>query len=228
MAKRGVVSILCAILSGLCCLPMLIFGGWLLALWIAIQIRSSVYLDYPYLKVGIVFLFLGVIALFCVVYAARRGGGWSALFVFPVIAGFYTMVAIPGVIPYDLKSSAHIRNIAYELESLNKQNGRFPLQETALPADVLKEPSPYYKNGRQLPFRTVVIPNATGAFLDNPGAEPGVIFYAVSAGQQEGWLTGTELGFWHGPGGDQVRFIRFLSADGDARVLHLHSTPPSN
>jgi hypothetical protein len=207
---------------------MLICGGWLLALWIAIQIRSSVYLDYPYLKVGIVFLFLGVIALFCVVYAARRGGGWSALFVFPVIAGFYTMVAIPGVIPYDLKSSAHIRNLANELDLLKEKTGRFPDGETALPATVLQEPSPYYQTGRQLQFRTVILPNATGPFLDSAGAEPGVIFYAVRADQQEAWLTGTEIRFPHHRGIGQVQFIPFLSADGDMRVLHLHSTPPSN
>jgi hypothetical protein len=207
---------------------MFIFGGWLFAIWVTIQIRNTVHLQYPYLRAGIGFLTLGVVALLCIVYAARRRGAWSALFIFPVLAGLWTMVVIPDVIPYDLKSSAHIRNLANELDSLKEKTGRFPDGETALPTTVLQEPSPYYQKGRQLPFRTVIVPNATGPFLDSPGAEPGVIFYAISADQREAWLTGTELGFWHGPGGDHVRFIRFLSADADMRVLHLHSIPPSN
>ncbi len=87
MAKRGVVSILCAILSGLLCLPMLIFGGWLLTLWITIQIRRSVYLEYSYLTIGMAFVAMGVVSLLCVLYAVRRRGNWGALYVVPVMAG---------------------------------------------------------------------------------------------------------------------------------------------
>jgi hypothetical protein len=213
----------CVILSSLCCLPMFIFGGWLLILWVAIQIRRSVYLEYSYLTVGIAFLSLGVVALFCVVYAAKKRGGWGGLYVVPVIAGLWSMVVIPNIVPYDVKSLHHIRNLTDELDSFSKQHGRFPDHETALPAEVLKEPSPYYQNGRQLPFRTVLVPNATGPFLDSPGADPGVIFYAVSADQQEVWLTGTEIRFPHRPVGGHAQFIRFLSLDGDTRVRHLHA-----
>jgi hypothetical protein len=202
---------------------MFIFGGFLLTVWITIQIRNTVYMEYPYLRAGIGFLSLGVIALLCIVYAARRRGAWSALFIFPVLAGLWTMVVIPDIIPYDSKSSAHIRNLANELDLFREKTGRFPDRETAFPATVLQEPSPYYQKGRQLPFRTVIVPNATGPFLDSTGAEPGVIFYAISADQQEAWLTGTEIKFPHRPGSGQVQFIPFLSADSDMRVLHLHS-----
>jgi hypothetical protein len=202
---------------------MFIFGGWLLTVWMTSQIRNSIYLEYPYLRAGIGFLSLGVIALLCIVYAARRRGPWSALFIFPVLAGLWTMVVIPDIIPYDLKSSAHIRNLANELDLFREKTGRFPDRETAFPATVLQEPSPYYQRGRQLPFRTVIVPNAPGPFLDSAGAEPGVIFYAISADQQDAWLTGTELGFWHGASGNHVRLIRFLSAEADRRALHLHS-----
>jgi hypothetical protein len=202
---------------------MFIFGGWLLTVWITIQVRNTVYLEYPYLRAGVGFFTLGVIALLCIAYATRWRRAWSALFVFPVLAGLWTMVAVPDIIPYDLKSSAHIHNLVNELELFRKQTGRFPDRESALSAAVLQEPSSYYQKGRQLPFRTVVVPNATGPFLDNPGAEPGVIFCAVSTDQQEAWLTGTEIRFPHRPGSPLVQFIPFLSADSDMRVLHLHA-----
>ena len=201
---------------------MLIFGGWLLTLWITIQIRRSVYLEYSYLTIGMAFVAMGVVSLLCVLYAVRRRGNWGALYVVPVMAGLWTMVAIPNLAPYDTKSPHHIGNVADELESFSKQHGRFPDNETALSADVLKEPGPYYQNGRQLPFRTVLVPRATGPFLDSPGTDPGVIFYAVSADQQEAWLTGTELRFPRLSVG-QAQFIGFLSLDGDTRVRHLHA-----
>jgi hypothetical protein len=224
---KGVVSFLCAILSGLFCLPMLIYGGWLLKLWITIQIQRCVYLEYSYLTTGIAFVSLGVVALLCALYATRRRGYWSALFALPVVAGLWTMAVIPNIVPYDRSTLSHIRRVMRELEAFNSEHGGFPDRETALPDSLLKEPGPYYQHGRQLPFRTVLLPKATGPFLDNPGADPGVIFYAVSADRQEVWLTGTELRFPH-PIGGHVQFVGFLSADGDTRVLHLHAghTPP--
>jgi len=207
---------------------MLLYGGWLLKLWIAIQLQRCAYLGYSYLTVGMIFMALGVVSLLCALYAARRRGYWSALFAVPVIAGLWTMAAIPNMVPYDTKSASHIQNMARELESFSLQYGRFPDRETALPAGVLNEPSPYYQQGRQLPFRTVLIPNAAGPFLNSPGPYPGVIFYAVSANQQDVWLTGTELRFPRTTG-NYVQFLDFLSADGDTRVLHLHAaqTPAS-
>lgn len=59
--------------------------------------------------------------------------------------------------------------------------------------------------------------------VDNPGTAPGVIFYAVSADRQDVWLTATELRFPHPIGIGYVRFVRFISADADSRVLHLHA-----
>jgi len=203
---------------------MLIFGGWLLAIWITIQIRHCVYLEYPYLKVRIVFLSIGVVALLCVRYAAKKRGGWGVLYVVPVIIGLWTLVVVPDIVPHGMQSQRHIRNMKSELESFSKQYGHFPDHETALPVEVSEDPSPYYQNGRQLPFRTVLVPNAAGPFLNNPGADPGVIFYAVSVDQQEVWLTGTELRFMRC--GGRVQFIRFLSWDGDGRVLHLHAGQP--
>ncbi len=211
-----------AILSGLFCLPTLLYGGWLLKLWIAIQLQRCVYLEYSYLTVGLIFMALGVVSLLCALYAARRRGYWSALFAVPVIAGLWTMATVPNMIPYDTSTSGHIRAVMTNSETFRSEHGRFPDRETALPAAVLNEPSPYYQQGRRLPFRTVWISNATGPFLNSAGADPGVVFYAVSADQQDVWLTGTELGFPHSVGG-YVQFVTFLSADGDTRVLHLRA-----
>jgi hypothetical protein len=201
---------------------MFMFGGWLLTLWVTIQVRRCVYLEYPYLKVGIVFLSLGAVALLCLLYAAKKRGGWGALYVVPLVAGLWTMVVVPDIVPYDTEGRHHVRKMADTLDSFSKREGHFPDRETALPAAVLREPSPYYQTGRQLPFRTVLVPNATGPVLDNPGADPGVIFYAVSADLRKVWLTGTELSFPH-PIGDYVRFIRLLSGERDMRVLHLRA-----
>jgi hypothetical protein len=200
---------------------MLIFGGWLLKLWITIQLERCVYLEYSYLTVGVAFVSLGVLALLCALYATRRRGYWSALFAFPVVAGLWTMVVVPNIVPYDRGTSSHIQIVMRELEAFSSENGGFPDRETALPDVLLKESSPYYQNGRQLPFRTVLLPNATGPFLDNPGADPGVIFYAVSSDRQEVWLSGAELRFPR-PIGGYAQFA-FLSAEGDTRVVHLHA-----
>lgn len=192
---RGIVSFVCAILSGLFCLPMFLYGGWLLKLWITIQLQRCVYLKYSYLTVGIAFVSLGIVALLCALYATRRRGYWSALFAFPVIAGLWTMVVMPNIVPNDAKSAYHIQNMASKLKTFSSEHGLFPDRENALPAKDSKELSPYYQRGRQLPFRIVWVPNSTGPFLNSPGPYPGVIFYAVSANQREVWLTGTESAF---------------------------------
>ena len=77
------------------------------------------------------------------------------------------MVVVPNIVPYDSGNSSHIHIVMRELEAFSSENGGFPDRETALPDVLLKEPSPYYLNGRQLPVRTVLLPNATGPFLDN-------------------------------------------------------------
>jgi hypothetical protein len=203
---------------------MLVYGGWLLKLWITIQVQRCVYLEYSYLTVGMVFMSLGVVSVLCVLYAARRRGYWSALFAVPVIAGLWTMAVIPNIVPYDTRSANYIQTVMRELDAFSAEHGGFPDRETALPAYFLNEPSPYSQNGRQLPFRTVLLPNATGPFLDNPGADPGVIFYAVSADRQEAWLTRTELRFPH-PIGGYVQFAGFFYTNG-GRVLHLQAGHP--
>ncbi len=207
---------------------MFLYGGWLLKLWITIQLQRCVYLEYSYLTVGIAFVSLGIVALLCALYATRRRGYWSALFAFPVIAGLWTMVVMPNIVPNDAKSAYHIQNMASELKTFSSEHGLFPDRETALPAKDSKELSPYYQRGRQLPFRIVWVPNSTGPFLNSPGPYPGVIFYAVSANQREVWLTGTELRFPR-TAGNHAQFLSFLSTDGDTRVLHLHAgqTGPS-
>jgi hypothetical protein len=121
---------------------MLIFGGWLIKLWITIQLQRCVYLEYSYLTVGVAFVSLGVLALLCALYATRRRGYWSALFAFPVVAGLWTMVVVPNIVPYDRVTSSHIHIVMRELEAFSSENGGFLDRETALPDVLLKESSP--------------------------------------------------------------------------------------
>ncbi len=201
---------------------MFIFGGWLLALWITIQLRHCVYLEYPYLATGTGFVFFGVAALFCVLYGARRRGYWRMLLLVPVVTGLWAMVVIPNVLPFDLEGSGHLSHVVNALEFFSRLHNRYPGDEaevkqafTSLP----KERSLYRKNGQELPFRLVLVANATGPFLGDPGNDPGVMFYSVSPDRQEAWLTATELDSSH-PIGNHVRFADFFSIDGDPRVFH--------
>jgi hypothetical protein len=207
---------------------MLIFGGWLLTLRITILIRHCVYLEYPYLATGVAFVLIGIISLLCVLYGARSRGYWGILFLVPVVIGLWTMIVIPNIFPFDLEGSAHLSHVAGALDFFSKLHSRYPGDETELEqvlAALPKEPSLYRKNGQELPFRIVLIANATGPFLESPGSDPGIMFYAVSPDRQEAWLTATEL---RHPVGNQVRFSDFFSVDGDHRVFHRRISQPQS
>jgi hypothetical protein len=201
---------------------MFIFGGWLLSLWATIQLRHCMYLEYPYLGTGIVFVFFGVVALFCVLFVARRRGYWRTLFLVPVVTGLWAMIIIPNVLPLDLEGSGHLSHVVSALDFFSKLHNRYPGDEAELRqafTSLPRERSLYRKNGQEVPFRLVLIANAAGPFLGDPGKDPGVMFYAVSLDRQEAWLTATELSSSH-PVGNHVRFVDFFSMDGDPRVFH--------
>lgn len=212
-------------ISGLFCLPMFIYGGWLLTLWITIQIQRCLYLEYPYLTTGIVFVFLGILALLGILYAARRRGYWRALLFLPVVTGLWAMIVIPNILPFDTEASAHLSHFVGALDLFSKLHNRYPGDETELQQafpSMPKERSSYRKSGEDLPFRIVLVANAAGPFLGSPGKDPGVMFYALTADGQEAWLTATELSY---PVGNHIRFVDFFSMDGDHRVFHRHVDP---
>jgi hypothetical protein len=215
-------SLACAMASGLFCLPTLLYGGCLLALWVTIQIRHCVYLEYPYLAGGVAFGSLGVVALLCVVWGTRKRGYWRALLLVPVVIGLWAMMVIPNVFPSDFKSASHVLDIAQELDSFGDEHGYFPIDEAKLkqgvPASTVS--GPYRKDGQQLAFRVAFAANAAGPIL-HAGEEPGVTFYALSGDHKDVWLTATELGSKL-PVGGHARLIDFLSVSGLHKVVHLH------
>jgi hypothetical protein len=114
------------------------------------------------------------------------------------------------------------------LDFFSKLYNRYPGDDAELKqafTSLPTERSPYRKNGRELPFRIVLIANASGPFLEGPGSDPGVTFYAVSPDRQDAWLTATELGSAN-PIGDHVRFVDFFSFEADPRVHHRRVNRP--
>ena len=226
LVVKRVVSFLAAVVPGLFCLPMFLFGSWLLGLWITIQVRRCVYLEYPYLAIGIAFVALGIVALLCVLYGTRRRGYWGVLLLVPVIMGLWAMIVIPNILPSDGEALGHLSHAASALDFFSNLHTRYPADDNDLKeafTSLPKERSLYRENGRELPFRIVLVANATGPFLGSAGNDPGVMFYAVSSDRQEAWLTATELGY---PVGNHVRFASSLSLDGDSRVFHRRVSLP--
>jgi hypothetical protein len=225
VTKSAIVSVIASVLCGIFSVPPLLFGGWLVLLWIVTKLYSCVYLDYPYLLVGTAFMTLGTLALLCAKYGAFRRRFWRLLLIFPVFAGLWTLVVVPNIVPYDSWTLSYVFDVRRELEAL-EQGGRFPDDGSRLIAAAQRLRSPYYRDGRQLPYRVVTIANSSGPFLTSPGNDPGVIYYAVSPDHQQAWLTATELRFPNSIGG-HVQFVPFLSSDDDPRVLRMRTQQAS-
>jgi hypothetical protein len=209
-------------ISTLFCLPMFLYGGWMLSLWIMIQVRRCVYLEYPYLPIGVASVVLCSVALLCVLQGAKRRGYWRLLFMVPVVMGLWAMIVIPNIAPFDAKSATHVFEVANQLDSFGKARGRFPQDENELerwvPAAAAS--SPYGKDGRELSFRVVLIANASGPQMGGLGNDPGVTLYGLSSDRRDVWLSQTELEPQH-PVGNHVRLVEFLSLDGFHKAIHL-------
>ena len=204
----------------------MIYGGWLLALWITIQIRQCVYLEYPYLAIGLAFTFLGAAAFVCLLYGTRRRGYWRMLLGVPVLAGVWTVLFVPDITPFDARVFDHIGHVANGLDSFSGAHGRFPGNEAELQQVLrpyLQERSQYREHGGDVPFRAVLMVNANGPFLGSSGDRPGVVFYSVSPDRQDVWLTATELDRRH-PVGNHVQFVGFITLDSGLGVIHRHAS----
>jgi hypothetical protein len=203
---------------GALALPALIFGGWLIKLWLTIHLFKCVFLDYPYLPIGIAFLVIGLLEIICARYGVKRQRYWRLLLILPVVTGLCTLVTIPNLVPLDQWTLSHAFNVKRELYLLGEQERRFPDDGKVLQDSAERLSSPYYRDGQQLPYRVVTFTNATGPFLSDPGPDPGVIFYAVSADHRQAWLTATDLRFPNSVGG-HVRFAEPLSDGENPRVI---------
>jgi hypothetical protein len=197
------------VVFGLFCVPPLIFGGYLLLCWFRIRAPSVYYVDYPYLPVALVFIGAGALCILSTLYGAWRRSFYGLLFCVPVVCGLLAIVAIPDEIPHIARS---IDDVNY-LSSVNsffrvwyEANRKFPGNETEFRDALAKGPaawqyrvkspsnkSPYFRSGTRLPYDIVIVPNANGPRLDNVSDRPGVIYYCVSADEQEFWVTMTSL-----------------------------------
>lgn len=102
-------------ISGLFCVPPLVFGGYVLVCWFRIHTADVYYVDYPYLLVALVFIGVGVLGILSALYGVWRKNFYGLLFCVRLIFGLITMVAIPDEIPHIARS---IDDINY-LSSVN-------------------------------------------------------------------------------------------------------------
>jgi hypothetical protein len=210
------------VLFGVFSLPMLLFGGWLLSLWLKIHLTSPVYLDYPYLARGAILFALGVVALSCTLYGVCRRSFFGVVLALPVLLGLWAMIAIPNIAPYDLDEPAHFGHVVRALDEFEGAHDRFPQSEPELLEAVraaLQDKSQYRQGHQQLPYQAKCLEDASGPFLGDPGKDPAVMFYAVSADGQRIWITFTELNSSH-PVGGPIQFRDFYVDSGDPRVFH--------
>jgi hypothetical protein len=204
---------------GLFAVPPLLFAGLLFRYWLMIQFHRGIYLEYPYLATGLVFLCLGILEVFCVMQGMRRRGFGRLLLAIPVILGFATMINVPEIAPKDREGLRHLSNMITGLDSFDSEHGHYPetVAELEQTSSETNGPTRYRKNGQLLHHRAVLLANASGPYSGSVGDEPGVLFYAVTSDYKEAWLTETEL---DRPVGGHVQFVQILTFDGFSTSLH--------
>jgi hypothetical protein len=207
---RKTVRVFLAVVAGLFSLPALVFGSYLFACWIRIHTTDVFYVEYPYLLAALVLGSIGVLSAFCSGYAALRRSFYGLVFIVPVLFGFATMVYIPDGTPHVRRSMMDDANYLSAVRSFFQvwygSHHRFPKNEAEF-LDALRNgpaawqyrvnaPSPesdYAKGGMRLPYQIVVTNEATGPRLEGLSQRPGVIYYCVTADQQQFWVTMTGL-----------------------------------
>ena len=198
-------------ISGLFCVPPLVFGGYVLVCWFRIHTADVYYVDYPYLLVALVFIGVGVLGILSALYGVWRKNFYGLLFCVRLIFGLITMVAIPDEIPH-IARSIDLSSVNSSFRVWYEANRRFPANEIEFKEALSKGPaawqfrvkapssqSPYSRNGTRLPYEIVVVSNASGPRVNNASDRPGVIYYCVSGDQQEFWVTMTALRYDSSP-----------------------------
>jgi hypothetical protein len=224
MTRLQTGRLLAYLFFSLFAIPPLLFGGSLLRYWLMIQFRSGIYLEYPYLAVGLAFVCLGLLEIFCAIQGMRRKGFGRALLAVPVILGLATMINVPEIVPEDREGTRHLTQVLDGVDSFGREHGRFPATAAELEqySPTTTGSSSYRENGQALRHRVVLIPNANGPYSGEVGKEPGVLFYAVNNDCKEAWLTETQL---DRPVGGQVQFVSILTLDGFSTFFHRQISP---
>ena len=207
---RKTVTIPLAIVAGVFSLPSIIFG--LYFIWCSLRIHTSdvYYVEYPYLLTACVLMGIGLLGVSCAVYGIRRRSFYGVFFVIPLVLGFAMLVYIPDGTPHVQRSMMDDTNYLSAIRSFfgvwYESHQRFPKDEAEF-KDALKQgpaawqfrvsspplESDYAKDGGRLQYEIVVIGGATGPKLDALTERPGVIYYCVSADNQQFWVTMTGL-----------------------------------
>ena len=153
---------------------------------------------------------IGVLSAFCSWYGALRRSFYGVLFVVPVLFGFATMVYIPEGTPHFERSMMDDINYLSALGSFFRvwyeSHHRFPKNEAEFRDALMNGPaawqyrvnapspvSDYAKSGVRLPYQIVITNDATGPRLESLSHRPGVIYYCVTADEQQFWVTMTGL-----------------------------------
>lgn len=199
-----------AVVSGVFCLPSLIFGLYFLLCWIRIHTSDVYYVEYPYFRAAAVFLAIGLVSICFTLFSVKRRSFFGAGFVFPLFFGLATMVYIPDGTPHVQKCLVDDSNYVGDVQSFFRvwyeSHHSFPKDKTEF-LDALRtgpaawqfrisSPSAmidYSKKGVRLPYEIVVVQNASGPRMDDLSERPGVIYYWVANDQQRFWVAMTEL-----------------------------------
>jgi hypothetical protein len=207
---RKTVRVVLAVVSGLLSVPALIFGFYFFYCWLRIHTMDVFYVEYPYLLAACAFVGIGVLCVYCGIYGAVRRSFYGLLFLVPLLLGFATMVYIPDGTPHVQRSMMDDSNYLSAVNAFFRvwyeAHQRYPKDEAEF-LDALRsgpaawqnrvsaplQDSDYAKKGVRLRYQIVVINGASGPRLDNLSQQPGVIYYCVTADEQQFWVTMTGL-----------------------------------
>ena len=207
---RTAIRMILAVITGLLSFPALIFGGYLFSCWVRIHTTDVFYVEYQYVLASCTLIGIGVLGAFCSAYGALRRSYYGLIFLVPFALGFAAMVYIPDGTPHVQRSMMHDTNYLSSVDPFFRvwyeSHHRFPKDQTEF-LDALKngsaawqyrvnapsQDSDYAKGGLRLPYQIVVVNGASGPRLEDLSQRPGVIYYCVTADQQQYWVTMTGL-----------------------------------
>lgn len=198
------------VVAGLLSLPSLILGSYFV--WCSSRIHTSdvYYVQYPYFLAACVLFAIGLLSFSCALYGVRHRSFYGLIFIVPFALGLVTLVYIPDGTPHVQRSmmddTNYLSDIHSFLEVWYESHHRFPKDEAEF-YDALRQgpaawqfrvssppvESDYAKNGKRLPYEILVSSGATGPKLNGLSERPGVIYYCVSADNQQFWVTMTGL-----------------------------------
>lgn len=207
-------------------------GLGLLTEWLEAQKGQQFYVHLPFQGLGTARTAagtLGLAALLYLVFRRQRNALGTGLV---VVAFIVTMVG-PNVLyittpDYDLPlhaSGGVARLMAKTLDSLSawgNKAGHLPASDEEFKMAVIRptEPSWYARAGERLPYQIVLVPGASGPYLqESVSLAPAVVYCAISFDLRRFWLTGTVLRPRHRTGSEASFLLNAPPPQGRPLVL---------